>query len=201
MFLSRNMIVGIYLPWVKRQAVLRGDTSSLDVHPFYIHYANLVGCQLYQERLGAYSLLPIQAVHLVSTLEALESMDELGDPLAIAQANSLIGSAFGYANALRKAKGFLRKSVEIVRRNNVRFVEIQSGEAAQQRLDIRSSPELLEQVHERAVVLAQMVHVEILSYLIGQQPSTMGLNYDAENTSEMNVSTSCILSFLDYSAL
>lgn len=115
-------------------------------------------------------------------------MNEEDDPLALAQANLFMGSAYGYAQSLKTGKKYLKRSAEIIRRHKLRFVKTSIGKNAEQRSNILSSQEVLDEVQERAAFLAQTVYVEILAYLMGQTPSTFGFNPGHPNDSETTVS-------------
>jgi hypothetical protein len=168
LFLSRQVVLGMYIPLVKRQALLTADLSHKRIHPFFVHFAHLVGCQLYQELRGQYILLSIQAVHLRLTLDVLEKMVEEEDPFIFAQANFYVGIAHAYGiNAYREAKRYCQTAVQVFRRNNIRFVSVSTGH------DVESKREDLEELHERTVFLGHMLYLETHVYLIGQPSATM----------------------------
>lgn len=159
----------MYLPHLKEQAVLLGDTSGKNIHPFFIHYSHLGGAQIYQEQQGSFCVLRVQAVHLRLAVDALATMKEEDDPFAFAQAYFYMGLANGYVQNVNTSIRLLRKSVETVRRNNIRYVPFSIGDATQQEPNILASlPEFSEEVHERAVLLSQMLHSETFMYIVGQ---------------------------------
>lgn len=120
-------------------------------------------------------------------------MKEEDDPLALAQANLFMGSAYGYAQALGTGKKYLKRSVEIIRRHKLRFVTISTGDRATQRVDILSSQEVMDEVHERAAFLAQTLFIETLAYIMGQTSSNRtGIIFDHTDKSEPLVSFSTL---------
>lgn len=104
LFLCHRLIYGIHIPFAKQQAILVGDLSSAIVHPFYVYFANLSGCVFYQERKGHQFLSCVESAHLQSTLDALGTMVEENDPFTMAQANFLMGMAYGHIKDISSAK-------------------------------------------------------------------------------------------------
>lgn len=120
-------------------------------------------------------------MHLHLTLDALASMKERDDPYSYAQAHLFLALTYGYAHSMSLGKRYLKKAVEIIRRNRLRFVPISDGDVAQ------SQEEDTESLYERVTVLAQMVYVGIITYLVGQYPSPI-MGYDNTGQSELSVS-------------
>lgn len=159
----------MYLTAVKEKALLLGDLSGAIIHPFFVHLANLAGVQFYQERLGRYCLLPILAGHLQSTLEALTTMKEEDDPISLARAYWAMTIVYAFPSAIRAAQRYLLRAVEIIRRNNIRFVRYLADSGSQLELSVPSILEpFSEEVHERVAFLADMLHVETYIYIAGQ---------------------------------
>jgi hypothetical protein len=124
---------------------------------------------VYQEQQGFFCSLPAQAFHLRRTLKSFASMREEDDPFNFALANFYMGLSNGYIQNVKTSIRLLRRSVEVVRRNGIRFVPISSGDACQQHHDSLSSiPEFSEDVHERAAFLSQMLYTESFLFLAGQ---------------------------------
>jgi hypothetical protein len=165
------MIYGAYLPLAKQQAILLGDLSNTIVHPYFVHFSNLAGCQFYRQNRKNHDFLYIQAVHLKSTLDSLASMKEEEDPLQVAQANFWMGRACVYAQRLRWATHYLKKSVQIMRRNNNLLPTSKEDSTQAANLGF-PAPEFSEEVHERAAFLAQALSYEICIYFAGQ-PDTV----------------------------
>lgn len=186
-FVSQRFLYGIYFPPPKLQVLLSGDTSSPILHAFFIHFANLAGAQFYQERCRSYSFLAIQARHLFLARQAIKRMTEKEDPLAFAQANFYMGSACCYARSMPSGKRYLKVTVEILRRNNIRFVPVSEGDSAQHELNTVPSLEPLELVRERVTLLTQVVFVEVMFYLLGQPSLVVGFNVGQDYKSELPV--------------
>lgn len=161
------MTYGIYLPFAKLQALINGDLSGAIIHPFFIHLANLAGAHFWQERAGGYCLLHLQAGYLQSTLDSFATMEEDTDPLSIAQACWSMMMLYGMVQR-PKALRQLKRCMEILQRNNIRFVPLPSDHEDPNIPSPCSPPEFTEYVHERAAFLAQIVYAEAFLYLIGQ---------------------------------
>ena len=64
-----------FLPVAKLQAIILGDTSSIFVHPCFIHLAHVIGCHLHQDNRQDYGLNHLELLHLNAVCHALEAMD------------------------------------------------------------------------------------------------------------------------------
>lgn len=100
----------------------------------------------------------------------LKGMNEKEDPFTVAQANFYLGTAAIYCRSVGVGKRYLKRSVDIIRRNNIRFVPIPRDEAytGQGANTVLSSVEPMELIEERVTLLAQVVSMELLIYLVGQ---------------------------------
>lgn len=174
-----------------------GDCSGAIIHPFFIHLSHLAGCQVsespmypliytnvlpskfYQERLGYYCLLPTQAGHLMSTLEAFASMREENDPFSLAQASWTMCIVYTHPQNLAMARRHLKMSMDIVQRNNIRFVPNSKGRTSSHAEISNFVPVFTEAVHERTAFLANLVHAETFIYLAAQP----GGGYYPDNSS------------------
>lgn len=189
LFLSQRMAYGIYLPFAKLQAFIDGDTSGTILHPFFVFLGHLCGCQFWQEHVGRYCLLHLQAGYLRSTLDAFSSMKEEDDPLSLAQAcwsMSVVQGVVQQPNAFRQFK----RCLDILRRNRIRFVPLPTDIS----LHDCSLPAFTEHVHERAAFLAQTVFAEAFIYISGQPDSPASLHRN-EHKSQ---SSTRVKSYLDY---
>lgn len=163
---------------------LAGDCYLTTIHKQILTLRS----QYYQEAKGRYFLYPTQAAQLHLCLSALASMEEENDPLCLARANMFMGSAYGYAHALQIAKKYFKRSVDIIKKYEIRFVPIPTGGTAQQRSNILASREALEEVRERAAFLAQTLHTKTWAYLVGHSPFNMGFEFFGGSKSEVPVS-------------
>jgi hypothetical protein len=161
------MYYTIYLSSAKQQALILGDTSNTVVHPFFVHFAHLAGCQFYQQLQGRFNLSHVEATHQKLTLTSLTSMNE-EDLLSLAQANIWMGLGCIYRRLFRQAKPYMKTSLQIIRKN-IRFF---GGDTTTRQEKSMISPVPPEEVHERVVFLSQVLYIEAAVYLIGQPGAT-----------------------------
>lgn len=102
-------------------------------------------------------------------------MKEVEDPLVFAQANFYLGSAAVHCSSATVGKRYLKRSVDIIRRNNIRFVPAPADHEAVSKVAGPNSllVEPLELVEERVTLLTQMVGIEIFIYLLGQPSAVL----------------------------
>lgn len=180
----------MFFPPAKLEVFLRGDTSSPLLHPFFIHFGHLCGSQFYQEEHGQYFLLHVQAGHLLLSREALKTIQEKDDPFTYAQAHFYLGFAYTYARSILPGKRHLKRAVEALRRNNIRFVPMSTGDMEEYN-PISTVVEPLDLVRERITLLSGVVFVEIMFYLVGQPSLVLGFKVGDDYKSEMPVSFCC----------
>lgn len=190
-----RFVYGVYFPPPKLEVFLRGDTSSTILHPFFIHFGHLCGSQFYQEEHGQYFLLSIQAGHLLLSQEALKTMQEKGDPFTYAQAHFYMGFAYTYARSVVLGNRLLKRAVEVIRRNNIRFVPMSTGDLAEHNL-VSAVVEPLDLMRERVTLLSGVVFIGIIFYLVGQPALVLGFTFEDDYKSAMPVSTGCFLAVI-----
>lgn len=156
-----------------------------------MHFAHLAGAQEYQERQGYYSVLPIQARHLYLTQVALRSMEESDDPLAFAQATYYMGYAYLSVQSINTGLRYLRRSLQVICRNNIRFVQLSTGDTVDHKLDTLPSQTHLEPMEltlERATMLSNLLFLGIRFFLVGQPSvAVVGLQFSKDFSSQMPV--------------
>lgn len=119
----------------------------------------------------------MQAGHLLKAQAALKSMSEDNDPLAFAQANFYFGIAYTYARSAKLGKKHFKRAVEIIHRNNIRFVYVSTLATS-----LTTSSSLVDPLDlERIYLLTQMLCIEVTFYLIGQ-PATVLTGFQLSNS-------------------
>jgi hypothetical protein len=171
--LGYEVTYGGFLASPKREAIFRGDVTSGIIDPFFVHFAHLTGCHFYQERLGRYFLLPIRSKHLHLALQALRTMKEEDDPFSFAQANFFIGTAYLYVRAVHVGNRYLKRAIQTIKRNNIRFVSSSRRDYISSEPNPNIDPPLpetesLEIVYERCLLLGELVYIGVVFYMIGQ---------------------------------
>lgn len=151
LFITHRDAVSFRFTTPARKAILQGDLSGKAIHPFFVHYGAMAGSNLYQEYHRDYSLMHILEQHLESACREMARMKEETNPLAFAQAHHLMSLACSYNQNVTLAERFLEKAIDIVQRNDIRFVPNKKGPL----------PGLTEEVHERVSFLCELIYSEI----------------------------------------
>ena len=151
-FVSHLIQFATFLPVVKLQAIILGDTSGSFVHPCFIDIAHLIGCHLHQDNRQDYSLNHFELLHLNAVCRTLEAMDrtpqqqsqprfhipgqthrprgqsdqkmqgELDDPFTYAQIRFMLFLFTLLWRSTSVASRLLKSVFAIVERNDIRFV-------------------------------------------------------------------------------
>lgn len=169
-FASYRYKFGLCGPLSKQQAIILGDKSGTFVHPFYIDFAHLFGCLIYQRKSPKHAFQHLEAGFFRMTLESLASGEESQDPFTYAQAHWLM--AYGYMTQLHYplAEKYLESCVRAMERNPAAFLP---------HLVHPKSPEdheISERSQERMAFLASLVYYRTLLRIrvreakSGQQP-------------------------------
>jgi hypothetical protein len=155
LFINFRLQFGFRFTFAKEQAIVLGDLSNTIIHPFFIHFAHMFGCNIYLEQQRNYVQLPILGVHLQLALASLVEMTE-DDPLSFAQACffMMIACMYNYNSAL--GKRCLNLVISTVRRNDIRYVSLF-------RVHV---PDFTEEVHERASFLSELICAEVDMILV-----------------------------------
>lgn len=140
-----------------------------------------VGCHIYQEHRADPSLIHLQEINRSLACECLENMREENDPFTFAQAHHFMAIACLYNHGLIRAGTFHHKrAVEAIKRNNIRFVPSQQGLPC-------TRAAFSEEVHERAVFLAQVVYSEINKRFLAGDPEDPELDLEKQFRYELPV--------------
>jgi len=190
--LGYEVTYGGFLASPKREAIFRGDVTSGVTHTFFVHFAHLIGCHFYQERLGHYFILPIQFKHLDLALQALRTMQEDDDAVSFAQANFLIGTAYLYVRALHVGNWYLKRAIHTIKRHHIRFVSSSRRDYISSEPNPNIDPPLPEIespeiVHERCLLLGEIVYVGVLFYMMGQPTVKLDIAVDDYFLSQLPV--------------
>ena len=104
-------------------------------------------------------------MHLQLCWESLIPMREEDDPFTKVQAWSFMASAAIFTHNITRSKHYLKRCVEIVKRNDIRFV-LRSTEEDTDHVISSRSLEFTEEAHERAVLLGQILYWLTYLYLL-----------------------------------
>jgi len=160
-FLAHRSQLGFRFTSAKQEAILSGDLSNTIIHPFFIHFAHLFGCNMYQEHRGHYSHLLLLDAHLHFARDALLSMKEGDDPLSFAQACFLMFLVCIYNQNIYLGSRYMKLVAGTIKRNDIRFVPRHTvGYMANQHINSPVS-EFSEEVHERGSFLSEVLYSEV----------------------------------------
>lgn len=143
-------------PFSKQQAIILGDKSGVFVHPFYVDFAHLFGCLIYQRTSSSRSSQHLEAGFFAMASESLASVRESEDAFTYAQAHWLM--AYGYITQLHYplAEKYLESSVRAVEGNPMAFLPHLV------RTEGQEDTEISEQSQDRMAFLASLIYYRTL---------------------------------------
>lgn len=124
--------------------------------------AQTIPGHFYQEQRFQTSLAHIQAMHLQLCWESLLTMREAHDPLEKAQAWMFMASAAIHIHHITRAKHYLKRCLEIMKRHKIRMVSSETGIVNTS----SCGPPFTEEIHERVVLLSQLLYWLTYIYLL-----------------------------------
>jgi hypothetical protein len=143
---------------------MRGDLSNTVIHPFFIYFSQLFGCNIFQEHKGEYSYLYTMCLYLRLTKEAIASMREDDDPLSFAEACQFMSLWCTYNHNTILGNQYFVKAMRIVTKYNIRFVSRYPGTPSQPHTP--SWPLFSDEIAERVVFLSQLIYLQLHLRLI-----------------------------------
>ena len=143
---------------------MRGDRSNTVIHPFFVYFAQLFGCNIFQERNGEYSHLYTMCIYLRLTKEAIASMSEDDDPLSFAEACQFMSLWCTYNHNTILGKEYFVKAIQIVNKYDIRFVSQSPRNPSQPHAP--SWPRFSDEIAERVVFLSQLICLQVHLHLI-----------------------------------
>jgi hypothetical protein len=163
LFLVNKLQFGFYFGLSKQAVIHLGDLEDPTVPPFFIHFAHMMGCHIFQERRNSFSLAYAQAMHLNLCLNSLSAMKEDDDPVSLAQAYHCLALACLYTHIPHSAATFMEKALDIVKRHDIRCVSLKPRPSER-------APDgsliLTEEVAEVIILLIQLLYLEVDRLLV-----------------------------------
>lgn len=157
-FMAYNSRMGYVLTPAKSEAIVEGDFINPNVHPYFIHLSNMLGCYLYQETQLDFRLLYLNSLLVTACLESVITLTEDVDPLACVQANLLAAQTFFYSNRMNHGLQYFHSARDIVNRHHLRLVPAQTPGGNNSGLF-----QLTQDARERISLLSQALYID--SYL------------------------------------
>lgn len=108
-------------------------------------------------------------------------MEEDDDPLTLAHACYLVAMTHSHLQVWSMAQKLTKRSMEIIRRRNIRFVMAEQKETSTSPPTI---PALSEEIHERVAFLASVLYTETFLYLIAGGST---IYFDSDNKDALPV--------------
>ena len=151
--------MGVVITEDQRKALIHGDMESGAIHAFYIHYAHIWGCHLYQQFRYDFVLLFLQSIYVYMAVESLSTIKEKQNPILFAQALMLLSEMYFHTHHLDFGLKYLEIVAGVVKRNGLRFVMRSPSSAA-------GSINVTEDIKQRVGLLAQLLYVETELFLL-----------------------------------
>ena len=159
------MSVGLVISEDQRKALIHGDMESGTIHAFFIHYAHIWGCHLYQQFRSDFILLFLQSIYVYMAVESLSTIKEKQNPILFTQAVLLLSEMYFHTHHLDFGLKYLEMTAGIVKRNGLRFV-MRSDNSATGPISVT------EDIKQRIGLLSQLLYVETELFLLaGRKPN------------------------------
>lgn len=157
--------MGLVISEDQRKALIHGDMQSGAIHAFFIHYAHIWGCHLYQQFRCDFVLLFLQSIYVYMAVESLSTIEEKQNPILFARALLMLSEMYFHTHHLDFGLKYLEMTADIVKRNRLRFV-MRSQNSAAGPIDVT------EDIRQRVGFLSQLLYVETELFLLaGRNPS------------------------------
>lgn len=157
--------MGLVISEDQRKALIHGDMQSGAIHAFFIHYAHVWGCHLFQQFKCDFVLLFLQSIYVYMAVESLSTIKEKQNPILFAQALLMLSEMYFHTHHLDFGLKYLEMTAGIVKRNRLGFV-MRSKNSATGPIDVT------EEIRQRVGFLSQLLYVETELFLLaGRKPN------------------------------
>ena len=157
--------MGLVISEDQRKALIHGDMQSGAIHAFFIHYAHVWGCHLYQQFRYDFVLLFLQSIYVYMAVGSLSTIKEKQSPILLTQALLLISEMYFHTHHLDFGLNYLEKAAGVVKRNGLRFV-MRSHNSATGPVSVTAD------IKQRVGLLSQLMFVETELFLLtGRKPN------------------------------
>lgn len=163
-FDSYRLSVGLLISEDQRKALIRGDMQSGAIHGFFIHYAHIWGCHLYQQFRCDFVLLFLQSIYVYMAIESLTTIREKENPVMLTQALLMTSEMYFHTHHPDFGLKYLEMAAGIVKKNGLRFVMHSQNSA-------HGQTNVTEDIRQRVGLLSQLLYVETELFLLtGRSP-------------------------------
>jgi hypothetical protein len=152
LYLSYSLVRGNLFSSSKFQAIALGDMSGIQVHPFFVLFAEFSGRHFYQVSRSQWLFWEAQGILAHLTFRSLMSMKAEDDPISYTQAHWSMATGLMTAGSPIIARRHYQEALRAIKEHDIRFVKPDpTGE-------LRPGVDFTEQDHERAVLLGKVIH-------------------------------------------
>ena len=165
--------MGLVISEDQRKALIHGDMEGGTIHAFFIHYAHIWGCHLYQQFRYDFVLLFLQSIYVYMAVESLSTIKEKQNPILFAQALLLLSEMYFHTHHLDFGLKYLEMTASIAKRNGLRFV--------MRPPNLATGPiGVTEDIKQRVGLLAQLLYVETELFLLTSRKPSLCEELEAE---------------------
>jgi hypothetical protein len=140
----------------KNEAIVEGDFINPNIHPYFIHLFNMLGCYLYQESQLDFRLPYLNSLLFTACLESVATLTQEVDPLGCAQSNLLAAQTFFFADRVSHGLQYFHSARDIIIRHNLHLVPAQTPGGNNAGLF-----QLTQEARERISLLSQALYVDV----------------------------------------
>lgn len=165
LYLSYSLVRGNFFSSPKFQAIVLGDMSGTQVHPFFVLFSEFSGRHFYQISRAQWLFWEAQGILAHLVFRSLMSMKPEDDPVSYVQAHWSIATGLMTAGSPVIAGRHYRLAASVIKEYNIRFAKPHPVMESNSNANIQFT----EQDHERAVLLGKVIHFEsfLSLYLTG----------------------------------
>lgn len=157
--------MGLVISEDQRKALVHGDMQSGTIHAFFIHYAHIWGCHLYQQFRYDFVLLFLQSIYVYMAVESLSTIREKDNPILLTQALLMTSEMYFHTHHLDFGLKYLEMAAGVVKKNGLRFVMRSQNSA-------RGPISVTDDIRQRVGLLSQLLYVETELFLLaGRNPN------------------------------
>ena len=161
LYLSYSLVRGNFFNSSKFHAIVLGDMSGNQVHPFFVLFSEFSGRHFYQVRRAQWLFWEAQGILAHLTFRSLMTMKVEDDPISYVQAHWSMAAGLMTAGSPAIARRHYQMALQAVKEHDIRFVKHPPNPG--------TGLSFTEKDHERAALLGKIIHFEsfLSLYLTG----------------------------------
>lgn len=180
-FDSYRLSVGLVVSEEQRKALIHGDMGNGAIHAFFIHYAHIWGCHLYQQFRYDFILLFLQSIYVYMAVESLSTIREKDNPILLTQALLMTSEMYLHTHHLDFGLKYLEMAAGVVKKHGLRFVMRSTKKPTPGPVNVT------EDVRQRVGLLSQLLFVETELFLLTDRKPDLFDELEAEFKFDMMV--------------